>query len=122
MADTDKSLQDLEDLFADVRAQPAELPPGLARAILADAEALQPGTAAPEPARRPLRWRQFLRAVGGWPGMGGLAAASAAGLWVGLYPPAFLPDPVELAGFAAGSAELPYESYDLAMMLAEEAQ
>ena len=31
--------------------------------------------------------------LGGWAGLGGLAAASAAGVWIGLAPPEFLPDP-----------------------------
>jgi len=33
-------------------------------------------------------WRQMVQALGGWPGAAGLAAACAAGVWIGVNPPA----------------------------------
>lgn len=124
MADTEKALQDLEDLFAAARAEPPAVPEYLHAAILADAAREQPG-AQPDvparPARQPL-WQQLIEAIGGWPALGGLAAASAAGLWLGLAPPAFVPDPVALAGYEDSSAEVPYDSYEMAVMLSEDLQ
>ncbi len=54
--------------------------------------------------------------------MGGMAAACAAGLWIGLAPPDFVPDPVTFAKGAVETEVLPYESYDLAMLLDEETE
>ncbi|KIC13837.1 hypothetical protein [Leisingera sp. ANG-Vp] len=124
MAETDKALQELEDLFAAARAERPAVPDRLTAAILEDAarERLRAEPVAPRrPARRPL-WRQLAEAVGGWPAMGGLAAASAAGLWIGLAPPSFVPDPVALAGYEDSSTAVPYENYDMAVMLSEDLQ
>ena len=54
--------------------------------------------------------------------MGGMAAACGAGLWLGLAPPAFLPDPVDFVQGTVSSTDLPYDSYDLAMLLGEETE
>lgn len=73
-------------------ARAAQLEPSdafLAR-VLADAEAVQSEIERP-PARAPRarggRLRQAVRALGGWPAMGGLAAATLAGIWIGISPP-----------------------------------
>ena len=119
MAETDKALQELEDLFAAARSEPPAVPGHLTAAILEDAAREQPGF---QPARRAARqpfWRQLIEAVGGWPALGGLAAASAAGLWIGIAPPSFVPDPVALAGL---EDSVPYDSYDMALALSEELQ
>ncbi|MBY6068206.1 hypothetical protein KUW17_15740 [Leisingera aquaemixtae] len=124
MADTDKANQELEELFAAARRDRPALPEHLSAAILADAGRVQQGRHAAGPARaarQPL-WRQLIEAVGGWPAMGGLAAASAAGLWIGLAPPSFVPDPVALAGYEDSGNAVPYDSYDMAMVLSEDLQ
>ncbi|WP_264212859.1 hypothetical protein [Leisingera thetidis] len=124
MAETDKALQELEDLFAAARAEPPALPQSLTAAILADAAHAQSGFQAAAPgraARQPL-WRQLIEAIGGWPAIGGLAAASAAGLWIGMAPPSFVPDPVVLAGFEDANTAVPYDSYDMAAVLSEDLQ
>lgn len=124
MADTDKALQELEDLFAAARAEPPAVPDQLTAAILEDAARVQPGLQAAAPARRarlPL-WRQLTEAIGGWPALGSLAAASAAGLWIGVAPPSFVPDPAALAGYEDSGSAFADESYDMALMLSEDLQ
>ncbi|MFV1493434.1 hypothetical protein VWX97_19775 [Phaeobacter sp. JH18-32] len=124
----------LDDLFAEARtAAPMALPPALERAILSDAQATQAAILqrsvpvedlAAEPADMRDRifagLRDLLAGLGGWPALGGLSVAGAAGLWIGLAPPSFLPDPVSLAGLEMSEDALPDDSYDLAMVLSEE--
>jgi hypothetical protein len=135
MADQDQSkdrnrdqgdgMAELDALLAGAAAAPVEMPDQLMAAILADAarvQAEQQAVAVAVPARRP-RLVQLWQAIGGWPGLGGLATACAVGLWIGLAPPQFLPDPVALAAdSSAAAAAVPFESYDLAGMLAEDVQ
>lgn len=124
MADEDKALQELEDLFAAARSDRPAVPEHLSAAILADAAREQAGFQPARPARaaRLPKWRQLIEAIGGWPAMGGLAAASAAGLWIGVAPPSFVPDPVALAGYEDSSTVFADESYDIAVMLSEDLQ
>ena len=131
MTDTDKSLSELdhlEDLFAAARSEPIQLPPALQAAMLADAQQIQQaGTLAPaeqssSPQNISLRlWQQFVSAVGGWPALGGLAAASLSGLWIGLAPPSFFPDPVEsFASFSSGSQLVADLDYDVSFLMSDE--
>ena len=124
MADTDKALQELEDLFAAARSDRPAVPEHLSAAILADAAREQAGFQPARSARaaRLPKWRQLFEAIGGWPAMGGLAAASAAGLWIGVAPPSFVPDPMALAGYEDSSTVFADESYDIAVMLSEDLQ
>ncbi len=89
MADNDE----LENLFAQARQERPALPEDLAVRIETDAEAvrLRRLNATGRPARR--SWLQAFEGVGGWRVLGGLVAASAAGVWIGFSAPAFLPDP-----------------------------
>ncbi|MDA7963047.1 hypothetical protein [Ruegeria sp.] len=90
MADHD---QELDHLFAAARQHRPALPEVLAVRIETDAEAVRLQRLAPVPrAARPI-WRRAFDGIGGWRGFGGLAAASAAGVWIGFSAPAFLPDP-----------------------------
>jgi hypothetical protein len=93
----------LEALFAEARR---ERPPGaLVARVLADAEAVQPGRA------RAGIGAAVLRAIGGWPSVAGLAAASAAGLVIGFA----APDAVPLLGPATTqTADGTYDLIDLA--------
>lgn len=95
MTETDK---DLEALFAAARDTRDDMPEGLAARMVADADRIQQDQMAPvAPVRsRPGLWDQLQTLLGGWAGMGGLVAASAAGVWIGLAPPEFLPDPAGL--------------------------
>ncbi len=58
---------------------------------------------------------QLRAAVGGWPGVAGLAAASVTGLWLGISPPDGVSD--LLAGSGAGALSLdPLSEFDLTML------
>lgn len=127
MSDDTKAENNLEALFAEARQVPARPSEDLMAAILADAAAVQSELGTP-PVTQPrerfsLRiWQQFVSAIGGWPAFGGLAAASMAGLWIGISPPAFLPDPVEqIYQISSGEDVLAYNDIDLASWLGEEA-
>lgn len=130
MADMDKAPQaqpDLDDLFAAARDARPAMPDHLTAAILQDAARQQAGSRPPagQAKRRSGRWAvlgQLIVAIGGWPAMGGLVAASAAGMWIGLAPPDFLPDPGALAGLGDDRQVMPYDGYEMAMMLSEELQ
>lgn len=81
----------LERAFEAAR-QDAPVPDAdLMRRIMADAEEVQAGFAPAAPvraaARRVRLGALLMEAVGGFRGLGGLAAASAFGLWLGLSPP-----------------------------------
>lgn len=135
MSDKDTSLSDmdhLEDLFATARREPVELPQALQAAMLAEAADIQSArkaelaptaaTIAGAARQAPISlWRQFLAAVGGWPALGGLAAASLCGLWIGLAPPDFLPDPVEsYASYTSGSQLTADLQYDVSFLISDE--
>lgn len=91
MAMTDRDDMELDHLFAEARdLRPAPGADLMAR-ILADAEAVAMERAAPVPLAR-IAWLDWVRALGGWPAVGGLVASTVAGLWIGVAPPAGLSD------------------------------
>lgn len=118
----------LEDLFAVARRDAPPMPEKLQAAILQDAAAVQMQRIQQETAVVPGRapgivrlWRQFSNAIGGWPALGGLAAAGVAGLWIGLAPPAFLPDPAEqFIAISSGSQLLTDAGYDVTLLMGDE--
>lgn len=120
MTDLNKEIADLETLFADARQGGVQMPSGLMDRIIADADQIQAGFAQqPDRGRAPGLWAQIMQSLGGWPAMGGLAAACAAGVWIGLAPPSFLPDPAGYV-FETG-ADLDLIGVDqLALAMAEE--
>ncbi len=77
----------LDRLLAEARDEPRGWTPGddLAARIVADAAAQMPRRAA-RPA--PRFGAVLLAALGGWAAVGGLAAATVAGIWIGVSPPA----------------------------------
>ena len=80
MPDRDK---DLDMLFAEARQAPPKMPDGLADRMMSDALAVMPRTR-----REGAGWlAQLGEILGGWYGYGGLAAACAAGVWLGFAPP-----------------------------------
>lgn len=87
MADHDE----LETLFAQARENRPALPDDLVVRIETDAEAMRLRRSAPKE-RRQRRWLGLDR-FGSWQALGGLVAASAAGVWIGIAAPGFLPDP-----------------------------
>lgn len=87
----------LEALFEGARALPPEVPKGLLVRVAADAEKARPK-------RR--GWRERIAGFGGVPGLGGLITASCVGFWLGVAPPAGLPDVAgAVLGVAAGGLE-----------------
>lgn len=72
-------------LLARARDTEVQLPPDLAQRVVADALNVQPQV--PAAPRRPGWGQRFLAALGGWPALGGLAAASCTGFWIGISPP-----------------------------------
>ena len=86
-----RDIEALDRLLAEVAARhPAPSEDFLAR-LVADAEA-EAGAAQLCPPAKALRPgpRAWLAALGGWPALGGLAAAALAGVWIGIAPPASL--------------------------------
>lgn len=101
-ANRDEAL--LEDFFAAARAEAPEPPATLLTRVMADADAALATRVLPPPPAAPVRhgtggWLARLSdMLGGWGGLGGLATASAAGLWLGLS---------GVGGLSAGVAGLP---------------
>ncbi len=93
MAMTDDG-HELDDLFRAARASAPQPSAELTARILADALREQPCPVAAPRQRR--RWGGVLAALGGWQAVTGLTAAAAAGLWIGINPPA------AVAGIAEG--------------------
>jgi hypothetical protein len=97
---------DLEALFAEARALRTEPGSDLTARILADAQAVageRRAPARPAPSLPRAGWRDWPAGLGGWPAMGGLAASTVAGLWIGWAPPAALADAAQgLAGWVWG--------------------
>ena len=120
MTERDFDMTTLDNMFAAARAAPPEMPAGLAARMLADAareSAFRQTRRAPVAAPG---WRaQLAEAIGGWFGVGGLAAACAAGLWIGLAPPDGLPDPVGLWEQSQTTYDL-LQGSDLALALSED--
>jgi hypothetical protein len=85
---TDAIMDDLDALFAEAVADPTAKPStDFMSRILGDAMTHQP---MPQAVAAPI-WQQFKMMIGGWQGMGGLVAATFAGLWIGINPPNGLP-------------------------------
>lgn len=80
----------LEALFDQARSAPPEVPEGLMQRVIADAAAQQSPASV---------WSRLIDTLGGLPGLGGLATATFVGIWLGVAPPAQLPD---LAGQILG--------------------
>ncbi len=122
---------DLDALFASARQTPVELGAPLQSRILADAADEQARWQQPAPPPRRAKRSpvaQLLAALGGWPSVGGLIAASCTGLWVGLAAPEAMlgTSGLSLFGSAAtavsGEDYAAYETFDLATVLAEDMQ
>ncbi len=92
---TDKHDDDLVQGFFDAaQGAQAEVSEGLMARVLADADAEATRRAVSVVKPRAVAQRQsgggFFGLIGGWPAMGGMVAASAMGLWLGLAPPAIM--------------------------------
>lgn len=85
MNDREQNEDGLEALFAEARAHPPRVPGGLVTRVLDDAQRVQPAGAGAVA-------RGWWRMLGGLPGMGGLVTATCVGFWLGVAPPAGVPD------------------------------
>lgn len=81
----------LDDLLAQARSVTPAPSNDLMARVLADADAVQPAPVV-TPVSRAGLWPRLMDAVGGWPAVSGLAAATVAGIWVGVAPPASVSD------------------------------
>lgn len=120
MAETDRNMHELDLLLLAARQKGPDLPDGLEARILRDATRVQAGfTTQPRPSAGAI-WRQLRTALGGWPALGGLIAACAAGVWLGITPPAMLPDPAALFGGASEDSLALFPGDDLAFAMLED--
>ena len=84
-------MSDLDDLFAEARANPPDPSPALVARVLADADRLQPKPAAPVAAPATRGFLAGLAAFfGGGAALAGIGSAAVAGLFLGLVQPAIL--------------------------------
>lgn len=98
----------LDDLFAAARQAAPDPSDTLMARIVADAAREMPR---PAPAT-PGVWATLWDGLGGWIGAGGLAAATVAGLWIGIAPPAGLADMASgLWGTSTSVALMPESDY-----------
>ena len=92
MNDDKLTEEELDALFHAAQQDPGAPPAEWLARVVADAEReLSEPSAFIAP---PSLWMQLVSALGGRPGLGGMALAGAAGLWIGFAPPALLGDPV----------------------------
>jgi hypothetical protein len=87
---TDPNDKMLDDLFAQARSIAPEPDDALMARVLADAATMK--TPLPVVASQPGLWSRVMDAIGGWPAVSGLAAATVAGIWIGVAPPASVQD------------------------------
>ncbi|QJF49654.1 hypothetical protein [Roseobacter ponti] len=91
----DDVIKALDALLNEAAGEHVQLPGGLTARVLADARGVQTGREKAVAKPAPGGFFARLQAVmpGGWRGAGGLVAATCAGFWIGISPPAALPDP-----------------------------
>lgn len=86
--------KDLDAFFDAARNDPRSAPtPELLARILSDADTVMIGVGTAQRTRgaRSGVGRSLIRALGGWPSLGGLAAATLAGVWIGLSAETLIP-------------------------------
>ncbi len=108
----------LDEMFAQARGDAPEFSDALAARMLTDARQIQATCPSGQimsssaPKSRGF-WGQLLVALGGWGGVGGLATACAAGVWIGVAPPSGLPDPIALVSVDSSAAEESFDIFDV---------
>lgn len=103
----------LDATFAQMREGSSDIAPsdGLLDRIMMDADATLAAPVAPRTRAKPSLGAMLLDVIGGWPSFGGLAAATVAGLWIGVSPPDALSD--FSAGYLGSTVEVPLFETDL---------
>lgn len=102
MSDDDKML---DATFGQMRAQDVMPSEGLMDRIMMDADTVLAANITPQPRPTQSFGAMILDVIGGWPSFGGLAAATVAGVWIGVSPPDALAD--VSAGFLGSTVEVP---------------
>ena len=82
----------LDDMFAQVRSVQSDPSDALTARVLADAVAVQAASVAVQTVPPRGLWARMLDGIGGWPAVSGLAAATIAGVWIGVAPPSSMQD------------------------------
>ena len=96
MTDRKNINDDMADQLLQLAAKEAEVPQDLMTRVLRDAVAEQRHFSAPSQEPKESWMSQLWSTFGGWAGAGGLVAASCAGFWIGISPPAGVADAEEL--------------------------
>jgi hypothetical protein len=102
MTNDDKNL---EETFAQMRAGDVAPSEGLFDRIMMDADSVLAANVTPISRPKQGFGAMILDVIGGWPSMGGLAAATVAGLWIGVAPPDALTD--LSAGYLGSTVQVP---------------
>lgn len=101
----------LDQTFAQMRQADVPVRDSLMDRIMMDADMVL-AEAAPAPVRRRRGLgAMLLDVIGGWTSMGGLAAATVAGLWIGVAPPEAFTDLT--SGYWGATIEVPLLESDL---------
>lgn len=100
----------LDALLREARGAQTPVPAHVTAAVLDDAQRLQPAVSGWRHNPRTAWIAKMRGAFGGWRAMGGLVAATCAGFWIGISPPAALED-AEALIFGAPPTEY-YDSSD----------
>jgi hypothetical protein len=82
----------LDDLFAQATRVDVQPSDALLARVLADADDVQAGFQPEQTSASDGLWARMLDALGGWPAVSGLAAATVAGVWIGVAPPSPMQD------------------------------
>ena len=82
-----RELASLDRLLTEVSGTTAMPSDDLMARVLADAAVEQANLLFRVHEPQGSLWSQIGAAIGGWPALGGLAAAGVAGLWIGIAPP-----------------------------------
>jgi len=102
MSDDDKIL---DATFAQMREADIDPSEALLNRIMMDADDVLAANVVPEPAPKQGLGALILDVIGGWPSFGGLAAATVAGVWIGIAPPDAVSD--LSAGYLGSTVEMP---------------
>lgn len=104
--------QMLESAFADLRVDDLAPSEDLMNRIMLDADmVLAQAATKPATTAAPSRWSMVLDMLGGWPSVSGLAAATVAGLWIGVVQPTAFTD--LSAGLWGSTVEVPLLESDV---------
>lgn len=94
----------IDTTFAQMRAGTVTPSEALMDRIMMDADGILAQDVLPAVQSRPTFGAMIRDVIGGWPSMGGLVAATMAGLWIGIFPPAAVTDLTQ--GYVGSTVEV----------------